>query len=1045
MGKASFQLRMLFILAAIIGAMLVPSINLQLNPSPRVQKLFITFSYPNTGPAEVERQVTSILESVLSRLEDLTEITSTSGDGQGQIDLAFSEDADMADVRLNVSVLIRQTFSALPEGVSYPEITYRSKFETKKTLLSYALLSDLPGIELEQVVLQKLIIPLGTINGVFDVSLRGLQKDEYQIEYNQNLLATLNIEEDALASAIRNWNQRHFIGTRSNSSGQSTAINLTAQKSYPGIRQDLGAVPIAVVGGRTLTLADLASIRIAPQNESAYYRINGHRSTNMTIYAEDNVNIIRLAGLCREKMKALKSTLPPGIDLILVSDRSEYLASELYTIGVRMLAAMIILLISMVLIYRHTRKVMVVWSGFVICLLISVIIYYFAGLELHLYSLAGLTLSLGIVLDNLIVSADHIYKHHNQQIFVALLAATLTTIGALSIIFFIAPEYREQLTDFAWIFIINVGVSLLVALFYLPAIIKKQTISIPSVGRRRRLVRFNRVYSKYIRVLSSHRWIPVTVLILTFGVPLFLLPNEIKSDKKIAGWYNEFMDGWYGKNIHTHLTKYLGGTLRLFVRRKDLFLFAQTEKQETRLYVRASVPFGGTTEQLNDIIKDFEIYIKSFTEVNQINSFVFGPNSSSIEINFTEAHADGDFPYRLKSLLERKAIDTGSGDFQIYGVGRGFDNELRGQGLTTHLKLLGYNYDQLQEVALQASKNLLRNIRIQKVFINPTRNYFAPDGRYFQLELDKDLLGTHPAESTRQYISYWQNISPDRGIISSLEVNHQLLPVRLVSSEHETNNIWQAQHGLHPVDTARFLRNNLISHLAVRHGENKIVRYNQQYQLFLEYDFIGNHRLAEKVRDQALQEIKAQLPPGYQISNDQSGWWWRQSQDKMTYIVMASLVVIFLVSSILFNSLRQALIPLILVPVSFIGIFLVVHFFDFRFDQGGFTAFLLVAGLSVNAGIFIINDYNNIRKHRKINNLQVYIKAYHGKIIPVLLTVLSTILGLLPFLLFEKDEPFWYSLAICTIAGLVFSVVGVVALMPCTGVFSRQKSKSKTR
>src|SRR5690606_30194264 len=161
----------------------------------------------------------------------------------------------------------------------------------------------------------------------------------------------------------------------------------------------------------------------------------------------------------------------------------------------------------------------------------------------------------------------------------------------------------------------------------------------------------------------------------------------------------------------------------------------------------------------------------------------------------------------------------------------------------------------------------------------------------------------------------------------------------------------------------------------------------------------------------------AQLPPGYQISNDQSGWWWRQSQDKMTYIVIASLVVIFLISSILFNSLRQALIPLLLVPISFIGIFLVVHFFNFRFDQGGFTAFLLVAEHSVNAGKFIINDYTNIRKHRKINNLQVYIQAYHRKIIPVLLTVLSTILGLLPFLLFEKDEPFWYPLAICTIAG----------------------------
>ena len=1028
--KIAFQLRMFFILAAIVGALLLPFINLQLNPSPRVQKLSVTYSYPNSGPVEVERQVTSILESVLSRLEYLTEITSTSANGHGQIDLAFSPEADMTTVRLNTSVLIRQVYNALPQGVSYPAINYQSTFETKSTLLSYAIISDMPGNELEQLLLQKLIIPLGSINGVSEITLRGLQKDECQVEYDHDLLANLKIEYNVLEAALRNWNQRHYLGRQQEEAGRSTAINLSVERSHANILQELKTLPITTTEGRTLTLADLASIKIAPQTERSFYRINGRRSTNITIYAQDQVNFIKLAATCRDKIDLLKSTLPAGVDIILESDRSDYLARELQTIGIRMLAAMILLFISMVAIYRHGLKIMAVWSGFIISLLISVIIYYFAGLELHLYSLAGLTLSMGIVLDNLIVSSDHIYKYRNQQISVALLAATLTTIGALSIIFFIAPEYREQLTDFAWIFIINVSVSLPVALLYLPAVIKKQTTIAPSVRRRKRLVRFNRLYSNFCRSMTRRRWIPITLLILAFGLPLFLLPNEIKSENKAAVRYNEVMDGWYGKKIHSKLSKYLGGTLRLFTQRKDRFYFSQTKKQESRLFVRASVPFGGTTEQLNDIIKEFEIYIKSFSEVKQINSYVSGPNSSSIEISFAEGHADGAFPYRLKSLLENKAVNTGSGDFQIFGVGRGFDNELRGQSLSTHLKLLGYNYNQLQEVAWQASQNLLQHIRIQKVFINPTRNYFAPDDRYFQLELDQKLLSIHSPESLRRYIDYWHNISPDRGQINHIQVNNQLLPVRLVSSDTKSNDIWQIRHRMHSFDTASALKNNQISHLAVQHGEHKIVRSNQQYQLYLEYDFIGNHRLAETVKDQALQEISAQLPPGYHISDDRSGWWWQDSHDKMTYIVLASLLVIFLVSAILFNSLRQAFIPLILVPVSFIGIFLVVYFFDFRFDQGGFAAFLLVAGLSVNAAIFIINDYNNLIKQQHISRLRAYVKAYNAKIIPILLTALSTILGLLPFLLYEQNEPFWYSLAICSIAGLVFSVVGVVVVLP---------------
>lgn len=1026
----AFQLRMFFILAAIVGAILLPFINLQLNPSPQVQKLSVTYSYPNSGPVEVERQVTSLLESILSRLEYLTEITSTSSNGHGQIDLAFSPEADMTTVRLNTSVLIRQVYSALPQGVSYPAISYQSTFETKSTLLSYAIISDMPGNELEQLLLQKLVIPLGRINGVSDVTLRGLKKDECHVIYDHDLLANLKIEDNVLATALRNWNQRQYIGRQQDEAGHSRAINLGTKRSHTNIPQELKTLPITTTGGRTLALADLASIKIAPQTEHYFYRINGRRSTNIMIYAQDQVNFIKLAATCRDKIDLLKSTLPPGVEILLESDRSEYLARELRTIGIRMLAAMILLFISMVAIYRHGLKIMAVWSGFIISLLISVIIYYFAGLELHLYSLAGLTLSMGIVLDNLIVSNDHIYKYRNQQISLALLAATLTTIGALSTIFFIAPEYREQLTDFAWIFIINVSVSLVVAILYLPAVIKKQTCIIPSYRRRKILLRFNRVYANYCRAITRNRWILITLLILAFGLPLFLLPNEIKSEKKAAIRYNEVMDGWYGKKIHSKLSKYLGGTLRLFTQRKERFYFNQTQKQETHLYVGASVPFGGTLQQLDDIIKNFESYITSFKEVKQINSYVAGPSSSSIEISFTDDQTDGAFPYRLKSLLENKAANIGSGDFQIYGVGRGFDNELRGQGLSTHLKLLGYNYDQIQVVALQASQNLLQHMRIQKVFINPTRNYFAPDDRYYQVELDKKHLSAHPKDRLAHYISHWQNINPDRGVVNSIQLSNRSLPVRLISSESQSNDVWQILHQPQLIDTTQFLKNTRVSHLAVRHGENKIVRYNQQYQLYLEYDFIGNYRLAEKVKDQALAEIRAQLPHGYHISDDRSGWWWRDSQDKMTYIVFASLLFVFLISAILFNSLRQAFIPLILVPISFIGIFLAVYFFDFQFDQGGFAAFLLVAGLSVNAAIFIINDYNNLVKQHQISRLRAYIKAYNAKIIPIFLTVLSTILGLLPFLLYEKDEPFWYSLAICSIAGLAFSVVGVVVVLP---------------
>jgi len=134
------------------------------------------------------------------------------------------------------------------------------------------------------------------------------------------------------------------------------------------------------------------------------------------------------------------------------------------------------------------------------------------------------------------------------------------------------------------------------------------------------------------------------------------------------------------------------------------------------------------------------------------------------------------------------------------------------------------------------------------------------------------------------------------------------------------------------------------------------------------------------------------------------------------------IVAIFFMCTILFENFRQPFLIIFLIPISFIGLFLIFSLFGFSFDQGGFAAFVMLGGLAVNAGIFILNDFNN-RSGRNENRR--LLKSIAGKAIPILLTVLSTCFGLVPFLIEGQNEIFWFSLAIGTIGGLVFSMVGV--------------------
>ena len=127
----------------------------------------------------------------------------------------------------------------------------------------------------------------------------------------------------------------------------------------------------------------------------------------------------------------------------------------------------------------------------------------------------------------------------------------------------------------------------------------------------------------------------------------------------------------------------------------------------------------------------------------------------------------------------------------------------------------------------------------------------------------------------------------------------------------------------------------------------------------------------------------------------------------------------------------QPLIVVFIIPVSFIGVFLTFYLFELNFDYGGYASLIMLSGIAVNSGFFIINDYNNLRKQNpSLPRPRLYLKAFHLKIIPILLTVCSTIATMFPFLVDGKEQVFWFALAAGTVGGLLFSLMGVFFLLP---------------
>jgi len=1036
-----FRIVLMATVAGLCGLAVIPFLSIQLNPPPRSQAMQISYHFPGATPEIIESEITAPLEGILASVEGIENIESRSSEGRGQISIRFGDQHDISKKRLEVSARIRQMYEQFPAGTSFPEIRYQSDFESEQPLLTYAVNSDMPASELHDFLSRHLLPDIAALKGIASVNIRGAPRKEIHLRMDPKKLQALEVSPSQVDQAVRQSIEQRRMGktNRPSSGSDPTPRYVYVQYSGEGSDTDpvryIPRIPVTQREDRIIYVRDIGQISENTEPPNQYFRINGLQSIHLTITADRSANLIQLTEQSREIIDRFEEEYHSFIQVFESYNASEFLKRELRTIIQRSVATMVILLLFIIVIYRRWQQVFIIFFSLLLTLSASFLCYYLTGLSLHLYSIAGLTLSLGIILDNILIMSDHIRKKGNKDIFLAVFAATVTTIGAMAAIFLMEKSQRENLVDFFLIFSINLAMSLLTALFLIPALSemfplrrsRRFKFRIP-----RRVLIFNRIYSGYHRWAVRWRWVVLTLFILLFGIPFFLLPDKIEKENIWAEKYNKFQKNeTYSDQIRPFMDRWLGGTFRLFYNHRDQFFFGSQQREETKLYLNAQMPAGGTLRQMNEVMLDLEAFLKTLPEIRQFHLNITSPQNARMEIYFKEEFEKSGFPYWLKDELTTFAVSSGSADFRIWGVGDAFDNVLPGESVSTHIILTGYNYDQIWSLARASQKMMEEHPRIRKVFINSDINYYVPDHHYFYLDFkDPAFLLTNDIHPSMM-VSHFETAQRDFGAMTQWNHQGERIPIRIMQHLDREDQMWSFLH--HPIrrDSASFFKQEDVFSLEKERGSQDIVRKNQAYHLVLEYSFIGNYRLGEKVLEDNIEQISAFLPVGYQVESQRYYWGRDQEKSPILWIILAGMLFIWILGGILFNSMRQALLPVLIIPFSYIGIFLMTHFFHFRFGQGGLASFLLVGGLSVNAVFFIINDYNRIRilqPHLPIP--AAYLKAYNGKIVPILLTALSTVLGLLPFVLFGSKDPFWYSLALCTIGGMIASVIVLVLLLP---------------
>ena len=1013
-----FSVVLIMVALSLIGVASLRRLNIQYTPTAEERTLTVSFNYPNASAETVEAEATSKLEGVLSGLDHVSGVSSTSSKGGGTIQVSFNKGTDMDAARFEAASAVRNIRSSLPKEITYPTISRGSGESVSR--VSYLVKGDIPSREISRYLNEHVLSPLAAVPGVDKVEIGGGVPFQWVITFDATKAASAGITADEIATAFRSYYGSEVVGMARTGDGMMS-VRLEEENS-----PDFGAVPVKNVGGEIIHLRDIATWRYEESLPTYYYRVNGLNTITMTAEIASSANLLTTAAAVRAKMNELRRGFPGEITASVAYDSSEYVRDELNRIYLRTGLCVLILLLFVLIIYRSWRYMLIILSTLAVNILTALAIYSFAGLQIHIYTLAGITVSLGIIIDTSIVMIDHYSRYRDRRVFPAILSAVATTVGALLMVLLLPESEKANLVDFIWVIVINLCLSLLISYLFIPSLMEYIPVKAEdrsgSVRGKRRTVRRNRLYSRYMNWGVRHRWVYIVLFIAAFGLPFCALPKPLsEKEKTTASRARKALDKFVTwkpyESGRVKIDKYTGSSFALFYGALDRFNFYR-QPQKKQLNIRAGMLEGCTVNQLNEVVKAMENYLSKFDEISVFTTRISSYNNANITVEFKPEFENTTFPAILKSEVTRMAINFGGANWSVWGIDdNSFSNNIVSSYKSDGIILRGYNYQRLHDYASMMVEYVSGNRRVQEPEIWGGGRYGRPSSEFV---LDYDF-GRMTMADVNPY-SYYGTLSSllYEEVIGKADHDGELSDVVLRSSDLDSYDLWHVVNSPVEIGESKVTLSGLGS-IDKRRTGLEIQKENQSYTLEVRYDFIGSYELSRRLRKQVVDHFNNEiLPVGFK-AEDPSGGWFYGNKERYAWLIFLIIAVIYVLLAMTFESFLYPLPVIFLIPISFIGLFLVFGLTDFAFDQGGFAAFVMLSGIVVNAGIYLVTTYQETHD---------YIKAFSRKITPISLTIVSTILGLLPFLSDGPEEVFWFDFAIGTIAGMAFSVIAIILVLP---------------
>ncbi len=979
-------------------------------PDIQIPYIFVTTTYEGVAPEDMEKLVTIPLERKLKGLEGVEELTSQSDDGASTIAIKFLPSIDIDDALQKVRDKVDQASGDLPSDLEDDPLVAEMNFSDMPII--QVVLSGPFSLKRLKVFAEDLEDRFESISGVLDARIIGGLEREIHVEFDLDRVGAYRVPFTSMLQAVERGNV-NMPGGSMDIGDMRYQVRVPEDFRSPA---EIDSIVAFVRDGKPVYLRDVAAIRDHYKDPASLSRLNGENAVTLQVIKRSGENIIEINDRIAAVVEEMRPLLPPTLAISLTADMAEDIRAMVSDLENNILTGLILVL-CVVLIFIGGRSAVFVSVAIPLSMLITFALLRLLDITLNMVVLFSLILALGMLVDNGIVIVENIYRHMQEgkdrfqaaldgtsEVAWPVITSTLTTVGAFFPMIFWPGIMGEFMAFLPKTVILALAGSLFVALVVNPVLSARyQTASAPRFADDGN-VASSRSKRAYIRLLNwslDHR----ALVLLVCAVMFF------------------------------------GSALAFATFGKGVEFFPETEPK--RAYANVKLPVGTNLDATDRLVRVIEDVCSEYEDVR----YVIGGTGAATGGNFGGGGSGthlGSVTLDFKPIAERERhsseIITQVRDrlaALITGAELRVEKEEDGPPTGDPVSLEIYGEDM---VVLAGMVERVRTLMRDIPGIVDMKDNLVTGKPEIQVRVDKEksaLLGldaytvayTVKAAVNGAKVGVYREGKDEYDIVAKL-------PRKDRDSVESLRRITVSGPNGEPVPLTTLARVELASGLgAINHKDQKRV-------VTVSSDVSG--RLANDI----IRELDAKLkgmpwPRGYSYAFAGEQEEQRKAQEFLSEAFVAAIFLIFMVLVAQFNSLGTPLIVLTSVALSFIGVFagLLITGTAFGIIMTG-VGIISLAGVVVNNAIVLIDYFEQLKKSG-MRTREALLAAGLTRFRPVLLTAVTTILGLLPMalgisfdffrmqLVTESESAQWWGpMAVAVIFGLLAATLLTLVVVP---------------